>query len=70
MRWDNARPSVNIKESSPPLEKASELAVGGGLGTVVFIIIALLFGVNPMSLLEQVNVLGSRKQRRISPSTI
>ena len=43
------------------------MAVGGGLGTVVFIIIALLFGVNPMSRGAGQHALGSRKQRRLSP---
>jgi len=32
------------------------MAIGGGLGSVVFIIIAMLFGVNPLALLEQVNL--------------
>ena len=32
---------------------AGRVAVGGGLGTIVILILALLFGVNPQTLLEQ-----------------
>lgn len=55
MRWANARPSINI-EDRRAFGGGRRMAVGGGLGTVVFIIIAMLFGVNPMSLLEQANL--------------
>ncbi len=54
MRWANARPSINIEDRRA--YGGRRMALGGGLGTVVFIIIAMLFGVNPMSLLEQANL--------------
>lgn len=54
MRWTNARPSTNIEDRRA--HGGRRMAVGGGLGTVVLIIVAMLFGVNPMSLLDQANL--------------
>jgi uncharacterized protein len=51
MRWRGERQSTNIEDRrglSP-----GRVAVGGGLGTLVILILALLFGVNPQRLLEQ-----------------
>ena len=54
MRWDNARPSTNIEDRRA--SGGHRMALGGGLGTVVIIVIALLFGVNPMALLDQTGI--------------
>lgn len=51
MRWRGERQSTNIDDRRGL--SAGKVAVGGGLGTVVILIIALLFGVNPQTLLEQ-----------------
>ena len=51
MRWRGERQSTNIEDRRGL--SAGKVAVGGGLGTVVILIIALLFGVNPQTLLEQ-----------------
>lgn len=51
MRWRGERQSSNIEDRRGL--SAGKVAVGGGLGTVVIIIIALLFGADPQSLLEQ-----------------
>jgi uncharacterized protein len=52
MRWRGERQSSNIEDrrglSGP------KVAIGGGLGTIVIIIIALLFGADPRQFLEQV----------------
>jgi predicted metalloprotease len=51
MRWRGERQSTNIEDRRGM--SAGRVAVGGGLGTVVIMILALLFGVNPQRLLEQ-----------------
>ncbi len=51
MRWRGERQSTNIEDRRGL--SAGRVAVGGGLGSVVILIIALLFGVNPQRLLEQ-----------------
>lgn len=51
MRWRGERQSTNIEDRRGM--SAGKVAVGGGLGTIVIMILALLFGVNPQTLLEQ-----------------
>ena len=51
MRWRGERQSSNIEDRRGLTPK---VAVGGGLGTLLVIIIALLFGADPRQLLEQV----------------
>jgi uncharacterized protein len=50
MRWRGERQSSNIEDRRGIGPK---IAMGGGLGTIVMIIIALLFGADPRQLLEQ-----------------
>jgi predicted metalloprotease len=50
MRWRGERQSSNIEDRRGIGPK---VAVGGGLGTVVILILALLFGADPQQLLEQ-----------------
>ena len=50
MRWRGERQSTNIDDRRGI---GGKVAVGGGLGTIIVIIIALLFGANPQELLEQ-----------------
>jgi uncharacterized protein len=51
MRWRGERQSSNIEDRRGL--SVGRVAVGGGLGTIVIMILALLFGVNPQQLLEQ-----------------
>src|SRR6185369_3492265 len=51
MRWRGERQSSNIEDRRGLTPK---VAVGGGLGTILIFIIALLFGADPRQLLEQV----------------
>lgn len=51
MRWRGERQSTNIEDRRGLT--GSKIAVGGGIGTVIVIIIALLFGADPQQLLEQ-----------------
>ena len=52
MRWRGERQSTNIEDRRGL--SGGKVAVGGGLGTLLVIIIALLFGADPRQLLEQV----------------
>lgn len=52
MRWRRERQSTNIEDRRGL--SGGKVAVGGGLGTLVVIIIALLFGADPRQFLEQV----------------
>lgn len=52
MRWRGERQSTNIEDRRGL--SGGKIAVGGGLGTVVILILALLFGVDPQQLLQQV----------------
>lgn len=50
MRWKGERESSNIEDRRG---SGRGLAVGGGIGTVVILAIALLFGADPRAILEQ-----------------
>jgi len=52
MRWRGERQSSNIEDRRGM--GGGKIAIGGGLGTLVILIIALLFGADPRQLLEQV----------------
>jgi uncharacterized protein len=52
MRWRGERQSTNIEDRRGL--SGGKVAVGGGLGTLVIIIIAMLFGADPRQFLEQV----------------
>ena len=52
MRWRGERQSSNIEDRRGM--SGGKIAVGGGLGTIVILIIAMLFGADPRQLLEQV----------------
>src|SRR5215203_333813 len=51
MRWRGERQSTNIEDRRGM--SGGKVAIGGGLGSIVILILALLFGVNPQRLLEQ-----------------
>jgi predicted metalloprotease len=50
MRWRGERESENVEDQRG---SRKGLAVGGGIGTVVILAIALLFGADPRAILEQ-----------------
>ena len=51
MRWRDRRQSENIEDRRGM--SGGKIAIGGGLGTIVLILLALLFGADPRQLLEQ-----------------
>jgi predicted metalloprotease len=52
MLWEKLRRSQNVEDRRGV--PGGGVAVGGGCGTILLIIVALLFGVNPLELLQQV----------------
>ena len=52
MRWRGERQSDNVEDRRGM--SRGGMAIGGGLGGIVILIIALLFGADPRQLLEQV----------------
>lgn len=52
MRWRGERQSTNIEDRRGL--SGGKIAVGGGLGSIVILILALIFGIDPQQLLEQV----------------
>ena len=51
MRWRGERQSTNIEDRRGM--STGKVAVGGGLGTIVIMILALVFGFDPQTLLQQ-----------------
>jgi uncharacterized protein len=51
MRWRDQRQSQNVEDRRGL--SGGRVAIGGGLGTIIILIIALLFGADPRRLLEQ-----------------
>ena len=69
MRWRGERQSSNIEDRRGM--SRGGMAVGGGLGGIVLIALALLFGADPRQVLEQVpnsgQVPGQQSSRPINP---
>jgi uncharacterized protein len=51
MRWRGERESTNVEDQRGT--SGRRVAFGGGLGMLLVIVIALIFGVNPLRLIEQ-----------------
>src|SRR5512138_808107 len=52
MRWRGERESDNI-EDRRGMSGGGRVAIGGGLGTLIIIVIALLLGADPRNILQQ-----------------
>lgn len=69
MRWRGERQSENIEDRRGM--SRGGMAIGGGLGSIVVIVIALLLGADPRQLLEQVPVdnpsAGTQTSRTTNP---
>lgn len=67
MRWRGERQSENIEDRRGM--SRGGMAIGGGLGGIVLIILALLFGADPRQLLEQMpqNQPGTQTSRPTNP---
>ena len=51
MLWKNRRESDNVEDRRGI--SGTGMAVGGGLGSIVLVLLALLFGADPRQLLQQ-----------------
>ena len=65
MRWRGERQSTNIEDRRGL--SGGKVAVGGGIGTILLLIIALLFGADPRQLLEQVPADGGSEVQSSRP---
>jgi uncharacterized protein len=54
MRWEGREQSTNVEDRRGMAMKAGGLVAGGGVGTIVLMIIMMFLGGNPQQLLEQV----------------
>ncbi len=60
MRLDDLRESENVDDRRK--SSGARLALGGGLGTVVLILLALFFGVDPSALLQNTGQIQTRSE--------
>lgn len=60
MRWEGGRRSTNVEDRRGMSSRPA--FVGGSLGTIVLILVALYFGVDPTFLLQNAPVGGGRQQ--------
>jgi len=60
MRWEGGRRSTNVEDRRGM--RGRPAFVGGGLGTIVLILVALYFGVDPTFLLQNAPVGGAQQQ--------
>jgi uncharacterized protein len=65
MRWRGERQSTNVEDRRGL--SGGKVAVGGGIGTLLLLIIALLFGADPRQLLEQVPAGGGSEVQSSRP---
>lgn len=60
MKWEGREQSTNVEDRRGMGMAAGGIAIGGGLGTLAFILIMTFLGANPAQLMEQV---GEQKPR-------
>lgn len=66
MKWRGGRRSSNIEDRRG--QRAAPKLLGGGIGTVVIILVAMYFGVDPMPLLEGVQSSGQASSSGTRPT--
>lgn len=66
MRWRSGRRSSNIEDRRG--QRAAPKILGGGVGTIVVILIAMYFGVDPVPLLETMQSVGPASSTGTSPT--
>jgi predicted metalloprotease len=67
MRWEGREQSTNVEDRRGMGMAAGGVALGGGLGTLVLLLIMMLLGANPSQLMEQV---GQQQQSPASQAPI
>lgn len=69
MKWDPNVQSDNVEDrrgESPSMGRS--LGIGGGIGTIILVIIGLFFGIDPSTVLQIGNVIGGATQSAPAPS--
>ncbi len=66
MRWRGGRRSSNIEDRRG--QRASPKMLGGGIGTLVLVLVAMYFGVDPTPLLESMQPVGQASSSARSPT--
>lgn len=66
MRWQGRKQSSNVEDRRS--SSGRRVAVGGGIGTIILIALSLLFGGNPLDLLQQVQVDPGTQQQTSAPA--
>jgi uncharacterized protein len=69
MRWRDQRQSENIEDQRGTTGGRRGLAIGGGLGGIVVLVLALLFGADPRQILEQLPQQGSGVPQTSQPAS-
>jgi uncharacterized protein len=69
MRWRDQRQSENIEDQRGATGGRRGLAIGGGLGGIVVLVLALLFGADPRQILEQLPQQGSGVPQTSQPAS-
>jgi len=65
MRWFGRESSGNVEDRRG--FGGGTLAIGGGIGTVIMVVISMLFGVNPLQYLS--NVTNKQQEQQVATST-
>jgi uncharacterized protein len=70
MRWEGREQSTNVEDRRGMAMAAGGVVAGGGIGTLVLIVIMMFLGGNPAQLMEQVGQQQpqSREQTRVDPA--
>ncbi len=66
MRWQGRRQSSNVEDRRSSTGR--KVAVGGGLGTVILVVLSLLFGGNPLDVINQIDVGSGPQQETTAPA--
>ncbi|MGD1843305.1 MAG: neutral zinc metallopeptidase [Thermonemataceae bacterium] len=66
MRWKDGKRSSNVDDRRG--KGGRNLAVGGGLGTIIIVIIAIIMGENPLALLNSGQLNNQQKQQSVNTS--
>ena len=70
MRWEGREQSTNVEDRRGVAMAAGGIAAGGGVGSIVLLLIMLFLGANPQQLMEQVGQqqeLAAESRAKISP---
>ncbi len=68
MRWEGRRRSENVEDRRGQPVRGGGLALGGGLGTLLIVVLVLLLGGDPKALLDMVGQAEPPRAGQVAPS--